>query len=60
MSQASQTLLSGYPPMPMGASSAFCQNGAAVQTFASGVIIVIVGVALIVISSKKGNFEQSP
>jgi len=43
--------------MPMGASTAFCQNWAAIQTFASGVIIVIVGVVLIVIASKKGPFR---
>ncbi|MBI3639054.1 MAG: hypothetical protein HY223_01940 [Thaumarchaeota archaeon] len=56
MSQASQTLR-GCPPMENGAPFAFCQNWAAVQTFVSGIIIAIVGVALIVIARKKGQFR---
>jgi len=54
--QAFQTL-SGCPPMEMGASYAFCENWAAVQTFASGMIIMIARVALIVIARKKGQFR---
>ena len=56
LSQASQTLRD-CPPMENSASYVFCENWAAVQTFGSGVIIAIAGVALIVISSKRGQFR---
>ncbi|MBI1828710.1 MAG: hypothetical protein HY222_01690 [Thaumarchaeota archaeon] len=58
LSQASQTLR-GCPPLENGASFAFCENWTAVQTFASGVIITIVGISLIVIASKKDSFEHN-